>query len=54
MTLGLIAEDSGARLITQAQLLGRTTDADGDPFAANLVLAGGHNVLTTARSSARK
>jgi VCBS repeat-containing protein len=47
VTLSAVVEDSGARLITQAQLLGRTTDADGDPLtAANLVLAGGHGLLT--------
>jgi VCBS repeat-containing protein len=46
VTLSAIVEDSPARLITQAQLLGRTSDADGDLLtAANLVLAGGHGAL---------
>jgi hypothetical protein len=34
VTLTAIAEDSGARLITQAELLANATDVDGDPLMA--------------------
>jgi hypothetical protein len=46
VTLAAIAEDSGARLITQAQLLGNITDVDGpSQTAANLALAIGSGTL---------
>ena len=46
VTLAAIAEDSGARLITQAQLLGNVTDVDGPSLtAANLAIATGSGAL---------
>ena len=44
--LRAIAEDSGARLITQAQLLGNVTDLDGPPLTATgLAIATGAGTL---------
>ena len=46
VTLTAIAEDSGARLITQAQLLGNASDADGNSLTATgLVISSGSGVL---------
>src|SRR6185295_17872119 len=46
VTLAAIAEDSGARLITQAQLLANAADPDGDSLTAtNLAIASGAGVL---------
>ncbi|MEJ8848002.1 cadherin-like domain-containing protein [Variovorax rhizosphaerae] len=46
VTLASIAEDSGARLITQAQLLANATDIDGDSLVAtNLTIATGNGAL---------
>ena len=46
MTLAAIAEDSGARLITQAQLLANATDVDGPSLTAiNLAIASGNGTL---------
>ncbi|MCK1474976.1 cadherin-like domain-containing protein [Bradyrhizobium sp. 197] len=46
VTLAAIAEDSGARLITQAQLLGNATDVDGPSLtAAQLAIATGGGTL---------
>jgi hypothetical protein len=46
VTLAAIAEDSGARLITQAQLLGNAGDVDGPALTAiNLVIAAGGGTL---------
>ncbi|MES2193352.1 MAG: cadherin-like domain-containing protein [Pseudomonadota bacterium] len=46
VTLAAIAEDSGARLITQAQLLGNVTDVDGPSLTATgLVIATGSGTL---------
>ena len=46
VTLSAIAEDSGARLITQAQLLGNVTDLDGPSLTvANLAIAAGSGTL---------
>ena len=46
VTLTPIAEDSGARLITQAQLLGNASDADGSSLAATgLVISSGSGTL---------
>ncbi|WP_443216932.1 cadherin-like domain-containing protein, partial [Rhizobium sp. Root708] len=39
MTLDAIAEDSGAHLITQAQLLAGATDVDGDELSVSGVSA---------------
>jgi VCBS repeat-containing protein len=45
--LAPIAEDSGARLITQAELLTNASDVDGPGLAAtNLVIASGNGTLT--------
>ena len=46
MTLAAIAEDSGARLITQAELLANATDVDGPALTAiNLAIASGNGTL---------
>jgi hypothetical protein len=46
VTLAAIAEDSGARLITQAQLLGNATDADSPSLTATgLAIASGSGTL---------
>lgn len=46
VTLAAIAEDSGGRLITQAELLSNATDNDGDLLtAANLTLSAGSGTL---------
>jgi len=46
VTLASIAEDSGARLITQAQLLGNASDVDGPSLTAvNLTIATGAGAL---------
>ena len=46
VTLAAIAEDSGARLITQAELLANATDVDGPSLTAiNLAIASGHGTL---------
>ena len=46
MTLAAIAEDSGARLITQAELLSNATDVDGDVLTAqNLSISAGSGTL---------
>jgi VCBS repeat-containing protein len=46
LALSAIAEDSGARLITQAQLLGNVTDPDGPPLTATgLAIATGAGTL---------
>ena len=46
VTLDAIAEDSGARLITQAELLGNVTDVDGPSLTANgLAIASGSGAL---------
>jgi hypothetical protein len=46
VTLAAIAEDSGARLITQAQLLGNANDVDGPSLAAiGLAIAAGSGSL---------
>ncbi|CAD5372806.1 hypothetical protein RA210_U230001 [Rubrivivax sp. A210] len=46
VTLAAIAEDSGARLITQAQLLGNAGDIEGDALvASNLAITGGNGSL---------
>jgi VCBS repeat-containing protein len=47
VTLAAIGEDSGARLITQGQLLANASDVDGPPLAAaNLTIATGLGSLT--------
>jgi autotransporter-associated beta strand protein len=47
VTLAAIDEDSGARLITQAELLANSSDIDGPPLvAANLTIATGLGSLT--------
>ena len=44
--MAAIAEDSGARLITQAELLANASDVDGDPLTAiNLAIASGNGTL---------
>ena len=44
--MAAIAEDSGARLITQAELLANATDVDGPPLTAiNLAIASGNGTL---------
>ena len=46
MTLAAIAEDSGARLITQAELLANATDVDGPALTAvNLAISSGNGTL---------
>ena len=46
VTLAAIAEDSGARLITQAELLANATDVDGPSLTAiNLAIASGSGTL---------
>ncbi|MDZ7889619.1 MAG: retention module-containing protein [Pseudomonas sp.] len=46
VTLGAIAEDSGTRLITQAELLGNASDVDGPSLtASNLTIASGNGSL---------
>ena len=46
MTLAPIAEDSGARLITQAELLANATDVEGDALTATgLAIAAGNGTL---------
>ena len=46
MTLAAIAEDSGARLITQAELLANASDVDGPSLTAiNLAIASGNGTL---------
>ena len=46
VALAAIAESSGARLITQAQLLGNATDPDGPPLTATgLTIATGAGTL---------
>src|SRR6185503_15624907 len=46
VTLVAIAEDSGARLITQAELLANATDVDGPALTAiNLTIASGNGTL---------
>ena len=46
VTLAAIAEDSGARLITQAQLLANATDVDGPSLTAiNLAISSGNGTL---------
>src|SRR5881394_884144 len=46
VTLASIAEDSGARLITSAELLANAADADGDPLTvAGVAIAGGAGSL---------
>ena len=46
MTLAAIAEDSGARLITQAELLANASDVDGPQLTAtNLTIATGNGSL---------
>ncbi len=46
VTLTVIGEDSGARLITQAELLSNASDVDGDPLNANgLSIASGSGTL---------
>src|SRR4029078_831709 len=46
VTLVAIAEDSGARLITQAELLANATDVDGPALTAiNLAIASGNGTL---------
>ena len=46
VTLAAIAEDSGARLITQAELLANATDVDGPALTAiNLAIASGSGTL---------
>ena len=46
VTLAAIGEDSGARLITQAQLLSNANDVDGDPLTAqNLSISAGSGSL---------
>src|SRR5262249_51486020 len=46
VTLTAIAEDSGARIITQAELLANANDVDGDQLtAANLAIASGNGSL---------
>ena len=46
VTLAAIAEDSGARLITQAELLSNANDVDGDPLTAqNLSISAGSGTL---------
>ena len=46
VTLAAIAEDSGARLITQAELLANANDVDGDALTAvNLAIAAGNGGL---------
>ncbi|HVS22894.1 MAG TPA: cadherin-like domain-containing protein, partial [Gammaproteobacteria bacterium] len=46
VTLAAIAEDSGARLITSAELLANAADVDGDPLTvAGLAIAGGAGSL---------
>ncbi|MBZ2169515.1 DUF4347 domain-containing protein, partial [Marinobacter sp. F4216] len=47
VTLAPIAEDSGARTITQAELLGNASDADGDSLTATgLAITSGNGLLT--------
>ncbi|MBP2237161.1 hypothetical protein J2Z31_003675, partial [Sinorhizobium kostiense] len=47
VTLASVAEDSGARLITQAELLANAADVDGDGLTAtNLAIATGTGTLT--------
>ena len=47
VTLTAIAEDSGPRLITQAELLSNTTDVEGDALTATgLVISAGNGILT--------
>ena len=45
MTLAAIAEDSGARLITQAELLANASDVDGPAHGINLAIASGNGTL---------
>ena len=46
VTLAAIGEDSGARVITQAQLLSNANDVDGDPLTAqNLSISAGSGSL---------
>ena len=46
VTLAAIAEDSGARLITQAELLANATDVDGPSLSAiNLAISSGNGTL---------
>ena len=46
VTLVAIAEDSGARLITQAELLANATDVDGPSLTAiNLAISSGNGTL---------
>ena len=46
VSLAAIAEDSGARLITQAQLLANATDVDGPSLTAiNLAISSGNGTL---------
>ena len=46
VTLAAIAEDSGARLITQAELLANVSDVDGPPLTATgLAIATGNGTL---------
>ena len=46
VTLAAIAEDSGARLITQAELLANATDVDGPSLTAiNLAISSGNGTL---------
>jgi hypothetical protein len=46
VSLAPIAEDSGARLITQAELLGNASDVDGPPLTAvNLAISTGSGML---------
>jgi VCBS repeat-containing protein len=47
VTLAAIAEDSGARLITQAELLANASDAEGDSLTATgLLISSGSGTLT--------
>ena len=46
VTLAAIAEDSGARLITQAELLANATDVDGPALTAiSLAISSGNGTL---------
>src|SRR4029077_13400872 len=48
VTLTAIAEDSGARLITQAQLLANASDVDGPALSAiNLAISSGNGTLVS-------
>ena len=48
VTLAAIAEDSGPRLITQAELLANASDVDGPALSAvNLAISSGSGTLTT-------